>query len=255
MKKWVAFGDTHFPYTDWEAVGLLNGFLSFWKPDVVLWMGDIFDMRAVNRHDLENRRAKGLEGQRLLEDYRSGWNQLIHPILRRTKRAEHWWVDGNHEAWAYRLEDRIPGLEGLIDPYNVLNLDRYFARYQRQGGFFHLGKLAFCHGDALVRGSSKYCAARAVERYSSSVLIWHFHTRQIWTRETLKNMGFQTGFCVPCLCVLEPYYSLTPINSWVHGFAYGLVEDDGQFHVEVPVIWGGRLFAAGRLFTSHNVSS
>lgn len=248
--RWIAFGDVHFPFVDEEAFRTLLEFVRYWKPREVLFMGDIFDLTPINRHDLERRSVRNLEGKRLIADYEAGMKSVIMPVLKAAGKARFWWMDGNHEAWAAKLVDRLPGLEGMVDPWNALKLDRYFEKYGSQGSFFQLGKLAFCHGDGLVRGAARYCAARAVERYGSSILVWHYHTRQVWSRETLKNEAYQTGFSVPCLCNLVPYYSPVPLNAWVHGFAYGLIEPDGQFHVDVPVIWRGRLFAAGRLFGS-----
>lgn len=243
--KWLGVGDIHYPHHDPVAVQLVTRFIRLWKPDYLFFMGDVFDMLPISHHEYSpsSLNLRKIEGLRLIEDYRQGWESVMKPMTESARKAYKVWVDGNHEAWAEKLTGRIPGLEGMIDPYSVLGLHRTFDLYAPQGSILRLGRLSLTHGDSLVRGS-KYVAARAVERFSSSIVMWHHHTVQVYTRETLHNMGFQTGISVGCLANLHPHYKPTPIHSWVHGFAYGLIfVADGSFSVHVPIIYDGRLYA------------
>ena len=247
--RFLALGDVHYPHHDPDSVELVLRFLRKWKPHVLLLMGDIFDMLPISHHEIGSGNLKKLEGQRLLRDYEEGFKTLIVPLIKASPGAYRVWVDGNHEAWALKLEGKIPGLEGMLDPFSVLNLEKYFHLHAPQGSVIYLGRLAFSHGDSIVR-SGKYLACRAVERFSSSILIWHHHTFQVHTRETLSTMAYQTGISVGCLANLHPHYKPLPLHSWVHGFAYGIIHpSDGSFHVDCPVIWNRRLMAAGRIFS------
>ncbi|HOK44298.1 MAG TPA: metallophosphoesterase [Bryobacteraceae bacterium] len=255
MTKYVAIGDLHFgfdkqllPGGKWKKTPVhedaaFRVFLQFaekFRPDKILMMGDMFDMRPVCRHELDV--PKKIEGQRLIEVYEKGFDYFINPILRLN--AEVIWVDGNHEAWAYNLANKYPGIDGMIDPVNYLELRRRGIVCYPQGTILRLGKLAFAHGDGLVNGDVKYVAKKAVERYSSSIRIWHFHTYQVFTKETLKNKAYQTGVAVPCLCNRGPSYQTVHLNGWTHGFNYGFIEPNGEFHDYVAVIWRGKLMTA-----------
>jgi len=259
MKKFLAFGDLHFgwdktvsptgrwsvaPVHDEKAFNCMLSFAKIFKPDVILMMGDNFDMRPVSRHEIDL--AKKMEGQRLQEVYEKGYDFFIKPLL--ALGAELHWFDGNHEAWAYQLANKYPGIDGLIDPYTAMNLKKDKIVFHKQGEFFKLGKLAFAHGDNFVNGSAKYVAQRAVERYGSSIRIWHFHTYQAATRETLKNNAYQTGIAVPCLCNRGPSYDTCHFNSWMHGFLYGYIEPSGAFHDHIAVIWNGKTIAEGKTY-------
>jgi hypothetical protein len=102
-----------------------------------------------------------------------------------------------------------------------------------------LGKLAFAHGDTLVRGAGLFAARKAVQVYGSSIRIGHFHTWQVHTQPVAKTSAYQTGVVIPCLCNRQPSYSQSPITSWVHGFDYGVVEKNGSFDDSVAVIYKG----------------
>jgi hypothetical protein len=115
-------------------------------------------MRPVSRHEVDGQ-PKKVEGQRLVEVYQRGYNAIVQPIL--SLNAEVHWFDGNHEAWAYQLANRFPGIDGMIDPFSYMQLRDKGVTFHPQGEIFRLGKLSFCHGDGLVKGG-KHVAAKAV---------------------------------------------------------------------------------------------
>ena len=211
-------------------------FAKNFKPEVILFMGDILDMTPVCHHDFD--RPRELEGQRLQEVYEKAYKDIILPV-HGLGAGEVLWVDGNHEAWAAKLANRFPGIDGLIDPYHCLGLNKLGFQYHPPGSIAKLGKLAFAHGDTITN-SRLNAAKRAVERFGSSIRIWHHHTYQVFTKETLKNLAYQSGVAVPCLCSRGPKYQQTHLNSWVKGFNYGFIEKQ-DFHDYVAVIWKNKL--------------
>ena len=263
MKKFLAFGDLHYGYDkvidstgrvmvqpvhDVKAFQCMMKFAKVFKPDIVMMMGDVFNMQPVSRHVIHDS-PKKIEGQRLVQDYQEGNEFFLKPIL--SLGAETHWFDGNHEAWAYQLVTKFPGIDGLVDPYTYLEMKKRGIHFHKQGEFFKLGKLAFHHGDNFVKGSVRYVAQRAVEKYGSSIRVWHFHTYQVYTRETLKNNAYQTGMAIPCLCNRGPAYDTTQFNSWMHGFLYGYIEPNGSFHDNVSVIWKGKTVAEGKVYDAN----
>ncbi len=263
--KYVALGDLHYgwdkkvspmgrptrhPVHEIAAFQAMMKFVKDFKPDRIYLMGDMFDMRPVCRHEIHL--AKAMEGQRLREMYEKGNEFFLEPCLKTG--AEVHWLDANHEAWAYQLAAQFPGVDGIIDPANYLEMKKRGVVLHPLGSIIKVGRLALAHGDTIVKGSVKYAAQRAVERYCSSIRVWHFHTYQAFTKETLKNMAYQTGVAVPCLCNRGPSYEATSLNGWMHGFNYGFVENSGEFHDYVVVIWRGRFHAPSGVLYDGNKS-
>jgi hypothetical protein len=260
QKRFLAFGDLHFGWTKRisprgtqrktpiHVEAAFNSMMAFahdYKPDIVLLMGDLFDMTPVCRHEIDT--PGKMEGQRLIEVYEKGREFFINPILELG--AETHWFDGNHEAWAYQLTNKFPGISGMLDPYHWLRLDNDDIIFHPQGDIYHpaKGKLAVTHGDGLVR-SGKYAASRAVERYGSSIRLWHFHTWQVFIKETMKNNAYQSGVVVPCMCTRTPSYRPTDLNSSVHGFDFGVIEANGSFDDAVAIIWNGQTTINGKVY-------
>jgi hypothetical protein len=234
------------PVHDVAAFNATMAFAKDYQPDIVILLGDNFDMRPVCRHEMD--RPKKMEGQRLVEAYDKGDRFFIQPLLNLKGSPEIHWFDGNHEAWAYQLTDKFPGADGMLDPYRYLDLGKRGLVFHPQGDIMRLGKLAFAHGDTLVRGAGKFAAARAVEVYGSSIRIGHFHTWKVHTHPVMKNGAYQTGVVIPCLCNRAPTYDLSPINSWVQGFDHGEVTANGRFDDAVAVIWRGRTTVHGKVY-------
>jgi hypothetical protein len=257
--RWVNMGDLHFgwskrtspqgrqtktPIHDLTAFQTTLEFIKAYQPDTIGLMGDMVDMKPVCRHELDQ--PKKLEGQRLVETYEKFDDLIIKPLLETG--AEITWMDGNHEAWAYALTNKFPGLDGMLDPYSYLKLRQRGIRFIPQGGVLQTGKLSHMHGDTLIRGGGKHAAAMAVDKFGSSIRVWHFHTKQFHTRATHKNGAYISGACVPCLCDRGPSYQLTHINSWVKGFEWGVAESNGTFWDDIAVIWQGRTTINGKVY-------
>jgi len=253
--RFLAFGDLHYgfsrkvspegsvttaPVHNAPAFRAMMEFAKDFSPDIVLLMGDNFDMRPVNRHVLD--KPKELEVQRLVEVYEKGYEFFIKPVLELAREVH--WFDGNHEAWVEQLEARYPGISGMLDPLRYLNLRRHVC-YHPYGELFRLGKVYFTH--TVTRGGV-YSAKAAVDRVRAPVRIWHFHTYQVFTQQALKDHGYQTGIAVPCMCLRGPDYDPFKINHWVNGFLYGWVEPSGDFHDYVVVIWKDKFILEGKLY-------
>lgn len=256
--RFVNCGDLHFdfdkrigpdgkqhvtPVHDPAAFRAMLAFIKDYKPDRIGLMGDMFNMGPICRHEMDQ--PKKMEGKRLVETYEKGFKFFIEPLLETG--AEITWMDGNHEAWAYSLISKFPGLDGMLDPYNYLKLRKHGIQFIPQYGTLWNGKLANKHGDFL-KGGGKHAAYRAVDSFGSSIRIWHFHTKGFATRPTHKNGAYITGATVGCLCQRGPSYIPSGINSWMNGFQFGTVEPNGSFWDEIAVIFKGQTTINGKVY-------
>jgi len=252
MTKYVALYDLHFgferknrhkvPLHDLKAINAALDFIRDFKPDTVVLGGDALDCGAISHHN--RGKAGRIEGLKLLADAKLFRQEVLSVIEGLAKQFVY--ITGNHEAWLEDLMEEEPGLEGVLDLSEILSLDRRW-KIIPQGGYHHLGKLTFIHGDQLK--SNEYCAKNAVLAYQRNIRFGHFHTFQAYTMTSAcdTDMG-RTGVAIPCLCRKDPSYGNSAPNKWVQGFNYGYVWDNGNFNDYTPIIVKGQFFANGKRY-------
>lgn len=159
------------------------------------------------------------------------------------------WHDGNHEAWIQSFIDENPGVEGLIEPVNYLQLRERGYDIYSQGEVSRLGKLYFVHGDVVLTRGTVRLAQRLVMAYRKNIRAGHAHQYDAATEETpIDTQDFHTGVIVPSLSNRAPSYLKNAPNKYMHGFLFGTVWPDGTFNDHVMVInknkctWGGKIY-------------
>lgn len=130
-KTYVVVPDTQCkPGIDLGYLSWIGEFIAHKKPDVIVHIGDHWDMPSLSSYDFGKRQA---EGRRVKEDIRAGnegFERLIYPIykeemrllLNKKKRwcAEKHFVLGNHEQRIQRAIDSDAKLEGLVSYDDLL---------------------------------------------------------------------------------------------------------------------------------------
>ena len=253
MKRFVALYDLHYGYErdayrhkkalhDPRVMDIALQFIKDFKPDEIILGGDMLDCGAISHHN--KRKPARIDGLRMLSDAHELNENLIRPLTERNKNSSLTYIIGNHEDWIADIVDEWPGLEGVVSLENLLDLDRW--RVVPQGGFYRLGKLYFIHGDSLG-GAGEYAAKKAVLLYESSVRLGHYHTYQVYTKTSALALKLpRTGMIVPCMCTRDPKYGEGRANSWVQGFTYGYVRDDGSYSDYVALIVNNRVTINGK---------
>lgn len=252
MRKYVALFDLHYgferknrhkvPLHDYKAVAAALDFVRDFKPDALILGGDALDCGAISHHNYN--KPGRTEGLRLFADAKLFRSEVLDVLEKYAKELVY--ITGNHEAWLNDLMERDPGLEEILDLKELLKLnDRW--KIIPQGGYYHLGKLTFIHGDQLR--SNEYCAKYAVLAYQRNIRFGHFHTYQAFTMTSAcdTDMG-RTGVAVPCLCRKDPSYGNSAPNKWVQGFNYGYLWDNGNFNDYCPIIVNGKFMANGKMY-------
>lgn len=251
LKKFIATWDLHWGYErrnghkialhDIKAWGATLNFAEDFEPDVWIVGGDFLDCGVISHHNKKKPRA--VEGFRLLQDAEECYEAAIKPINKLAK--EKIFITGNHEDWIEDTLDENPGLEGIISIDKLLHLDDW--KVIPQGGYFHLGKLTFVHGDTISGG--EHCAKAAVINYAKSVRFGHFHTFQAYTMNSALEYKFaKTGMAVPCLCTKAPKYGEGKPNKWVQGFLYGYIAEGGNYADYVVTIVEGKAMVNGKVY-------
>ncbi len=144
-KKFVAFGCTHCPLQDEEAINWLIQNIQEYKPDYVIHLGDLFEAASASRWDNE-------EDFTLLDEFVSA-NKLLKNIRENSGDSRYVLVPGNHDYNVLAINRIDKKLRGLCDwrkEHNVPELKNWDIpckySYDRNVGVFRLGQVTFAHG-------------------------------------------------------------------------------------------------------------
>ncbi len=228
-----------------KALKIALDFAKDYQPDHIILGGDMLDCGAISHHN-KNKPGR-TEGLRLVTDAEELRSGFITP-LERLEADTYTYITGNHEDWLSQFEEEHPGTIGMFEVGELLELGKQWNVVQ-QGGEHNLGKLTFIHGDQLSSG--EHCAKNAVILYERNIRFGHFHTAQVYTKNTpLSNQMGKTGMAVPCLAKKDPSYGKGKPNRWQQGFNYGVVYNDGTFSDQLALIVNGRCYANGKVYTA-----
>lgn len=222
-KKWTAavvYGDTHVPFHDPAAVGVLHGIIKDARPDVIVNVGDLVDCWQISRFDKDPARLDTL--QENIDQARIH----LHQIAQLAPKARRVILEGNHEN---RLGRAIWKLEGAQREFarlrvfqqamtwpNLLQLDSIgwqFVGERDQSRTKILPKIITKHG-SVVRKWSGWSGKGEWEKYGRSGVSGHTH-RLGWFvhRDHNGNSNWaETG----CTCLLESPYGVD--YDWQQGF-------------------------------------
>lgn len=247
--NFIAWPDTHLPFHDKAAVETALKIVEWYKPEVVVILGDFLDCTPVS-HWLDNKK-KTREGLRLSDDYRLG-NELLDHITSLSNCKHLVYIEGNHEDWINDAIERNPEFEGMIEldkglRFNQRRKDGLKITHKKYNECFNLGKLWFTHGTY----TGMHHAKRHVEAYGRSIVYGHLHDVQMHIKVSPidineKHMGLSLG----CLADKNPKFMENRPNNWVHCIGVGTVRKDSTFNIDPVIISNGVATYAGKTFRS-----
>jgi hypothetical protein len=219
VKKGILLYDLQYPNHNPKLLKLWEQYLADHEWDYLIYGGDIMDMDAISHHALKAGNIRDIEGKRLKDDY-----NYVSEMLTRHRNivgssTDIYWLQGNHEDWAEKLVDKIPGLEGLIEVEANLPLQELGIKVIEPRGYLKLGKLHFIHGDIGRGYTPVFHAKKVVETYNRNVVYGHHHTLQTATK--LSPLGIQethTAHCIPCMADTTPQWNQGKPTAWLNGF-------------------------------------
>lgn len=256
IRKGVLLPDIQHPRHDPACIkAVIHKFIPWFKPHLVVILGDALNMDAINHWRREKDDKKYFEGKRLDKEYKSFDKEILTPIEKAIdKDTERVYLGGNHEDWANLVVNKEPNLEGLVEPEIRLRLTERgwkwipYVSEDRDGntvrGTYQVGKLLVSHGVYL----NKFHTAKVAETHSKSCAYGHTHDIQIFSKIFEDDRGYHTAQSIGCLCNMSPDYMKGKPNKWVHGFGIIYVQPNGDYNLYVPVINHGRFVFAGEVF-------
>ena len=224
-KRFVICSDIHGDEQDPEAVASLHAFCDDFKPTVRVINGDLWDFRNLRKGASDDEKAHSLE-----DDWQAGID-FANRFFKGGK--ENHLLRGNHDErlWMFR-----ESCTGLIRDYAADGISRVkgaVARwrakmlpYDARHGVLKLGHLTVIHGYHAGVG-----AAQAHARVYGNCVFGHTHSIEV---NAIASLEPEEARGIGCLCKRDmPYInSKTGKLRWAQGWAYGLLFDDGTYHLE-----------------------
>lgn len=214
---WMAIADNHGDMQDDGAVRVAREFMRTWKPKIRIHLGDCMDVRCLRRGRSEAEAAEAIKA-----DIECGIDLLAwyRPTV---------FLRGNHDE---RLWDGLNDTNGMTrdfcadiceDIHKALGKDCQIIPYGKRHGVYSMGHAKFIHG----YGGGMYAAKNAAQIYGN-VFMGHVHTVD---RYTIPSLEPREGRIIGCLCKLDMDYNRAHMNTLrqCHGFAYGLLYDNGTY--------------------------
>lgn len=219
-KRFLVCGDLHGDMQDDSAVAALLKFDKVWKPQVRIFLGDLWDFRPLRGGASEDERLESMRA-----DYKTG-----------LAFAKQWRPDyflrGNHDERLWQLRDRGKGVAADYAGELIESIDREFSAmkckvlpYHKRDGVLRLGHLKCIHGF-----HAGVFATRQSALIYGSVLMGHTHTVD---EHAIPGMERRVARSIGALCRLDmDYNSRQPLSlRHAHGFAYGVQHDDGSYQI------------------------
>lgn len=197
-KKGVFFSDTHAPFHLPQTIALLTAFLKVYKPDLVIWGGDIIDAYTASTFAKVGRTFNSLKDELTICR-----DEVVDPVFASCSKAKHIALEGNHEfRIPRRIADRAPEFEDLLKFEEWMGYAQNGIRYIRGRGATANGiykvneKLTFMHGKIFRVNTAKFIAERWGE---GAIIQGHAHRKE--SHALRKGSGRHIeGYVSPCMC-------------------------------------------------------
>lgn len=243
MKKAINYSktlfipDIHAPFHDILALEAMYSFIKWWKPNDVIFLGDVVDFYAISRFVKDPERALKLQDE--LDEAKS----ILSHIRRLCPAAKFYFIKGNHEA---RLQKYLWSQAKELASLRTLRIENQLGfkdldiEYIENGIMKYKG-IMLKHGN-LVRKYAGYTARGEFEKTGMSGASAHTHRACVYYHS--NDGGDYVWMECGCLCRLDAEYLEGEQPNWKQGFGIGYFKENSKrFLLEfVPIIKNKAMF-------------
>lgn len=227
QKPWVFASDFHAPRHSGQGVALLTRFVRDYKPDILIFGGDIVDFAIFSRFVQINRLA-GDKTYTLDEEISSVVKDVLEPIRKAAPKAECHYLEGNHEIRVIKmLALGRSGIESRIRLDKEFECDRLGIKYHPSvngNALVQIGPVKFLHGERSGQNPAKLTLE---DEGGPCCVFGHSHRQSFW-RDRKRDGQDSISIGVGCLMDKAHYVDR---DKYMRGFGYGwLDEKTNQFY-------------------------
>jgi len=244
--KWFYFSDMQIPDQDDKAIDLAFKVLKWFKPHVVVNIGDLANGSGTSRWangTTEEVLASIMEENTGVIDY---WRR----VKKAAPRARLIWTGGNHCSRPFDYVDKkAPALRELVTPESLWQVDKLGIEYYDYSlpPQVKMGDVYVHHGVAVSKHAGD-SARMDIESFGVSLVRGHSHRASSFAKTyELRNetlWGYEIGHLMD---VSKADYS--QVHNWQQAFAVGY-EEDGHGHIDIiPIHPGYVCYYGGRKFS------
>jgi predicted phosphodiesterase len=235
-KKVMVLPDIHFP--DNISLKAIEKFMADYQPDVLIYLGDVLDLRYLSKFDKDNRL---ILGNKLRKEYNAIMS-LMDKHIKLSKADKIYFIEGNHEFRVRKFLESYPAGVGFIEIPIAMKLEERGIKWVEMNDWVRLGKLFFTHGVYY----NVYHARKHVDTYQRNMIYGHTHAIQVHSGfhpfdKKLPHVAKSIG----CLCDLNPDYMKNRPNQWVNAFYICEIETSGIFSDNIITIVNGEFRIPG----------
>ena len=243
MKRWLIIPDLHWDAReDFHPSYLLTKkFAKDFKPDGVLFLGDLFDFAYISSFNKDL--LKTISGKTFMADYYLGneeldfWQGITKgPVIIR---------QGNHDRRVDIVVDKTPMLEGMIEVERKLYYkERNIEYFKEVDNPTKLGKAYFIHGWYTNQNHAK----KHLQAMAGNIIYGHTHAVQTYTIILPAYKEEISAWSIGCLTGKSPDWMKGRPSSWSNAFGIFYLKDNGNFNfyvvriIDNQFIWNGRLW-------------
>lgn len=236
----VGIFDSHFdPFEEELPVWkIARQFLFDYKPDRVIWGGDILEVASISY--FVNKVPRLAEGRRYQDDVDHGKEKIIE-IVNKLHNADHDFLLGNHEYRVQRYLEHHPAMIGKMDIVRDLELEEMGMNVIPFNEVLSIGKLSFIHGWYY----NKFHTSKTLDVFGDNIIYGHVHEHQIHTRNIRAERKPYQAVSVACLSNCNPEYKRGFPTRFQNGLVVVDFNKDGTYSAKHVMIIKGVLSYGG----------
>lgn len=226
MKRFIAIGDTHGQHRKRDAIQRVREFACYFRPDLLIHLGDNWDLRALRRGASEEDRNCELK-----PDFQAA-EDTLDLYFGAYQKALRVYLHGNHDL--IRLErllespyaERAHYAQMAIDDINatIMRFAQHNITWDKREGVFEWEGMRFLHGY-----NCGVHSARKLAICYGTAMMGHVHA---FSRHDLEHIEGHVGYTVGCMCDTDLGYNRGHVGTLRQkvGFAYGFLDGTTRFH-------------------------
>ena len=243
MKSMLVIPDLHMDATEelHPAYKLVRKFAKSFKPDGVVFLGDVLDLAYIASFNKDN--VKILSRGSFTKDYYL-WNRELDYWQGITKQI--WIREGNHEERIARLLQKNMTLAGSVEIEERCQYEKRGIIYSRVlDRPTKIGHLNLIHGWY----TNLYHPKKTLLKMGANIAYGHTHDVQNFSNKVMADEHEICAWSLGCLCDIHPEWVKGRPMDWMHAFGELYVNTKtGMFNL-YPVrifnyefIWDGHLW-------------